>query len=68
MPHVVFKVKLKLPKGATSNDAKQYVREALWNWGGSLEPPHTDSDGNDLPGDPFFGQHHCTIKLLKEPS
>ena len=32
-------VTMKLPPGATAKDVVSYTREALYSWGGSLEPP-----------------------------
>ena len=60
--NVSFNVSFKLPEGATREQAKQYVVDAVSQWHGSLQPPGADlGDGTKADGDPMFDLDANTV-------
>jgi hypothetical protein len=60
-------VTLDLPRGATPADGLRYIRSAVAEYHGCLEPPHEDlagaADGaGGLAGDPMFMLKRSTVR------
>ena len=58
---VGFKVVLRLPEGATRDDAADYINAAVCVWAGSLRPPG-GYDEHDA-GDPFFSLDRDSVEV-----
>lgn len=60
---VCFKVCLQRPEGATREDVRSYIEDAICSWAGSLKPP--DLDPEDPDGDPMFNLDRDSVTVGK---
>jgi hypothetical protein len=57
----MFRVIMEVPEGATIEDCRSYIQDAVTSWGGGYRPPGALGD-ND-PGDPFFSLNKEAVKV-----
>ena len=60
-------VSMMVPAGATDSEAVGYVRNAVQDWCGQLQPPGWGPGGEDPsePGDPMFSLNPSTVTVRK---
>lgn len=63
MKRIAFTVSFELPIGATSEDAFNYVCDAVCSMKGCYRPPGANSD--DDPGDPMFSMDVDTVRIKR---
>lgn len=66
MSRVSFIVELKLPIGATLEEARRYIESAVSNWAGSLEPGRYNIDGEMVSGDSMSNLDTDTVIVRHE--
>jgi hypothetical protein len=61
--NIAFTVTFKKPAGASVEDCRSYVEDAVATWRGQCRPP--GGHGDDDPGDPMWGLDWETVKAKR---
>ena len=66
MQRIAFTVSFKKPAGASVEECRAYVEQAVATWRGQCRPPGSlDEPGCDDPGDPMWGLDWETVKVRR---
>lgn len=60
---IAFAVSFKRPVGASVEECRDYVEQAVATWHGQCRPP--GAYGDEDPGDPMFGLEWRTVKAKR---